>query len=219
MPRSGPTGSAWPYRNPFRDARNLTPERIDMGVDYAADAGSPIYSIGPGVVTSIRNAGWPGGAFIAVRFTDGPFAGRYWYFAELIQPAVAVGQQVDTSTVLGYFSTSGGPGIETGWAAPPGTGNTLAAVNGQACNSSTDPGCHQTWYGASASAFLAMLGAPAGLANGAVVGTGPSDLPQPGQGGKGGGIFNPAGAQGCVTGMMFLPFILAARLLGLRHAR
>jgi len=187
-----------------------------MGVDYTADPGAPIYAIAPGVITSIQNNGWPGGVFIAERITDRPFAGRYWYFAENIQPSVSVGQHVDTSTRVGYFT----PGsIETGWAAPPGTGNTLAAVNGQACGTSTDPGCHPTWYGASASAFLAMLGAPAGLASGPIFGTGPQTLPQPGSGGKGGPVFTGNPMQGCVTGMIFLPAVLAARLIGLRHAR
>lgn len=196
MPRSGPDGSgpaspAAVYRNPFRGARGLTPSRVDMGVDYSADDGSPIYSIGPGVVTSIRNSGWPGGAFIAVRLTDGPFAGRYWYFAEDIQPAVSVGQHVNSSTVVGYFTPGG---IETGWAAPPGTGNTLAAVNGQACGTSSDPGCHPTWYGASASALLAALGAPPGTMDAPPVGSGPASLPQPGTGGFSSGL------GGCVPG-------------------
>src|SRR5215475_8671640 len=120
-----------PYRNPFRAVKNLRPERIDMGVDYAGTG--PVYALGEGVITSARTGtGWgppagaaPGG-FIGERLTSGPLKGRYVYVAEGIQPAPGLrpGQHVTGQTVIGTMVPSA-TGIETGLAAAPGTGNAL----------------------------------------------------------------------------------------------
>src|SRR4029077_8083014 len=109
------------YRNPLRNIKGLTPERIDMGVDYAG--AGPIFAIGPGVIVNTTNSGWPGGAFISERLEGGQYSGKYWYAAENIQPRVHVGQHVDSNTVIGILINAS-PHMETGWAAPPGTGET-----------------------------------------------------------------------------------------------
>ena len=61
------------------------------------------------------------------------------------------------------------PGLETGWAQPPGNGN--AAATGQ-WNTSTS-----TAYGENFSQLLQALGAPPGVTEGAVQGTLPPGWP------------------------------------------
>jgi hypothetical protein len=103
------------YRNPLRAVSGLVPERIDDGVDFAGLG--PVYALGNAVVTNATgtNFGWPGGGWITYRLTSGPAAGLVVYVAEDITPAVAVGQRVSPSTVIGTMF-DGGDGIETGWA-------------------------------------------------------------------------------------------------------
>jgi murein DD-endopeptidase MepM/ murein hydrolase activator NlpD len=107
------------YRNPLRGVSGLVPERIDDGADFAGLG--PVYALGDAVVTSATgtNFGWPGGGWITYRLTSGPGAGLVVYVAEDITPAVAVGQRVSPSTVIGTMF-DGGDGIETGWAQPAG---------------------------------------------------------------------------------------------------
>ena len=107
------------YRNPLRGASGLVPERIDDGVDFTGLG--PVYALGDAVVTDATgtNFGWPGGGWITYRLTGGPAAGLMVYVAEDITPAVAVGQRVSASTVIGTMF-DGGDGIETGWAQPTG---------------------------------------------------------------------------------------------------
>jgi murein DD-endopeptidase MepM/ murein hydrolase activator NlpD len=107
------------YRNPLRGLSGLVPERIDDGVDFAGLG--PVYALGDAVVTGATgtNFGWPGGGWITYRLTSGPAAGLVVYVAEDITPAVAVGQRVSPSTVIGT-TFDGGDGIETGWAQPTG---------------------------------------------------------------------------------------------------
>lgn len=161
------------YNNPFRGVHNLQPERIDMGVDYSGSG--PIYAIGPGIVTN-NNTSWAGavgapypGYFISYKLTGGPDAGQYVYVAEDVWPSVKVGQRVTSNTVIGNMRG----GIETGWAAPPGTGQTMAAKYGQ-IGQGGDPGSVSSAYGISFSQLLASLGAPPGQRQANVVGSAPS---------------------------------------------
>lgn len=167
-----------PYANPFRDVQGLTPERVDMGVDYSGSG--PVYALGPGVITEADNA-WAGGVgdvgpgtFIVERLTAGPAAGHYAYVAENITPEVRPGQKVDTHTVIGQM-TGQGAGIETGWAAGPSGGTTAAMAAGQAATGG-DPGAWPTAYGDSYSKLLHSLGAPAGTMSGTPHGDLPSWL-------------------------------------------
>ena len=112
---ASPTGAG--YRNPLRGVSGLIPERIDDGVDFAGLG--PVYALGDAVVTGATgtNFGWPGGGWITYRLTSGPAAGMVVYVAEDITPAVATGQRVSPTTVIGTMF-DGGDGIETGWAQP-----------------------------------------------------------------------------------------------------
>ncbi len=142
------------YADPLRSVGGLSPERVDQGVDYGGYG--PIYAIGDGVVLSTVNGGWPGGTFIAYRLTDGPAAGLVVYAAEDIEPTVQVGQAVTAGTQIGVVY-AGPDGIETGWAAPGGLGNTMASASGQFF------GGNSTAFGANFSQLLSSLGAPGGI--------------------------------------------------------
>ena len=161
------------YRNPLRAVSGLAPERIDQGVDYGG--GGPIYAIGDGVVLNTTNAGWPGGGFITYQLADGPAAGDIVYVAENVVPSVTVGQTVSSSTVLGTL-VNAYPNLETGWAAPPGNGESLARASGQ-WSTAAEAGTLPTAYGANFSALLAELGAPPGISYGPVQGTVPAGWP------------------------------------------
>jgi hypothetical protein len=156
------------YKNPLRDITGLTPERVDMGVDYAGQG--PIYALGPGVITAVNTA-WAGGVgavgpgtWIAERLTSGPLAGHQIYVAENVAARVNVGDHVTADTVIA-FMTGQGAGIETGFAAdgqPGEYGETLAAsLNQQA--QGHDPGAWSSASGAAYSAILGALGAPEGI--------------------------------------------------------
>src|SRR5215472_15935803 len=117
-----------PYKNPLRGIRGLTRERIDQGVDYAGSG--PLYSIGNGTVLQVFNSGWPGGAFIAVRLSDGPAAGEVVFEAENISRKVRVGQSVTPNTVLGTLHDAF-PNLEIGWGSPQSIGESYwAQLNG-----------------------------------------------------------------------------------------
>lgn len=163
----GATGSA---QDQFKDpiGPGLTPERVDMGVDYGGTG--PVYALGNGTITNVWNPGWPGGVFIGLQLSDG--SGRYVYYAEDISPAVQVGQAVTGGQLTGYAT---GGGIEVGWAAPPGTGQTMADLTGQdtAGLAQGDPGYYPTGYGVNFSNLISSLGGPAGIISGPVQGTQP----------------------------------------------
>lgn len=143
------------YYNPLRGIAGLAPERIDQGVDYAGSG--PLYAIGDGVVLSTTNSGWPGGAFIAIRLTDGPATGAVVYEAENITPIqVTVGQTVTANTVLGQL-VNASPHLEIGWGNPGSLGSSLSQSYG---------GFHDgasTALGLNFNQLLIKLGAPAGL--------------------------------------------------------
>jgi len=103
------------YLNPLREVSGLSPERADMGVDFAG--AGPVYAIGAGVVTEAMGccSGWPGGGWITYQLTDGPAVGEVVYLAEDVIPTVQAGQTVTPHTVIGRMFY-GGDGIETGWA-------------------------------------------------------------------------------------------------------
>ncbi len=161
------------YQNPLRAVSQLTPERIDQGVDYTG--GGPIYAIGDGIVLNTTNAGWPGNGFITYQLLDGPAAGDIVYVAENVVPKVTVGQTVTSSTVVGTLIDAS-PNLEIGWAEPPGNGESLARASGQ-WTTLAATGTLPTAYGSNFSALLAVLGAPPGISGGAVQGTVPASWP------------------------------------------
>jgi hypothetical protein len=147
--------------------KGLKSARVDMGVDYTGSG--PLYAMGSGTITSVSNSGWPGGTFIGLHLDSG----QYMYYAENIAPAVHIGQRVSAGQLVGTARGSY-PFIEVGWAAPPGTGNTMASQAGQAATGG-DPGAHATAYGESMSNLIKSLGGPPGITSGSVVGSVPSD--------------------------------------------
>ncbi|MDQ6784124.1 MAG: M23 family metallopeptidase, partial [Actinomycetota bacterium] len=160
-----PPGS---YDNPLRGIVGLTPLRIDQGVDYAGSG--PLYAIGDGVVVSTTNSGWPGGAFIAIRLTDGPAAGDVVFEAENITPLVSIGQQVTANTVLGTLHNAY-PNSELGWGSSRAIGSALAPYYGGYIQGDS------TALGVNFNQLLVKLGAPSGVIQPTVDGTLPSGWP------------------------------------------
>lgn len=154
-PAGATTGA---YRNPLRAVQGLRPGRIDQGVDYGGSG--PVYALGPGIVRSVYNAGWPGGVFIAYELTGGPAAGRGVYVAENLLPRVTVGQTVSSSTVLATLRPQP-PNLETGWADLSVLGLSQAMADHQAPGKG-DAGSVSTGCGQSFDALLRSLGAPGG---------------------------------------------------------
>jgi hypothetical protein len=159
----------------------LKPERVDMGVDYGG-SGS-LYALGSGTITNLWNSGWPGGTFLGLRLNPS-YGSGYWYYAEDVIPLVGSGIRVGRGVSAGQHiaDATGGPsGIEVGWAAPPGTGQTAAAAAGQARAGQAhgDPGAYPTAWGVAASNLIGSLGGPRGIISGPVQG---------GTGGIGGAI-------------------------------
>lgn len=162
------------YLNPLRKAQ-VTPNRIDQGVDYTGSG--PIFALGPGVIREVHNSGWPGGTFIAEQLTSGPDSGQYVYYAEGITPTVPIGTEVGARDVVGNINGS----IEVGWAAPPpNLGEALAMKLGEA-SSTGDAGTGSTGEGVSFSNLIQSLGGPPGIHQ-----PGPTKGAVPGPGGGGG---------------------------------
>jgi hypothetical protein len=149
------------YVNPLADA-NLTPQRIDQGVDYSGSG--TLGAIGNGKVTYVGTSGtgWPG-AFIEYRLTDGAEAGRYVYYAESISPAA--GLHVGQTVRAGQPIASIHGGIEIGWASGVGT-QPAAQADGQWSGGDDDAGNKATADGRSFSALVAQLGGPPGKVEG-----------------------------------------------------
>ncbi len=163
----GTTSSAQDqYKNPI--GPGLTPERVDMGVDYGGTG--QVYALGNGTITNVWNSGLPGGVFIGLQLSDG--SGRYVYYAENISPGVQVGQAITGGQPIGHAT---GGGIEVGWAAPPGTGQAMADLTGQdkAGLAQGDPGYYPTGYGVNFSNLISSLGGPAAIISGPVQGAQP----------------------------------------------
>ena len=101
------------YVNPFAHAQ-VTPSRIDQGVDYSGTG--PIDALGPGrvVLVSTTDTGWGNGdGWISYQLTAGAYAGDYIYVAEGITPTVHQGQIVSAGQQIGNFN---GHSIEIGFA-------------------------------------------------------------------------------------------------------
>jgi murein DD-endopeptidase MepM/ murein hydrolase activator NlpD len=92
MPRSGITSCFGPRWGTFH-----------AGIDFAADAGEPIQSVGAGEVIG---AGWIySGYGISVVVDHGN--GYLTHYAHMQKEAVSVGQKVNAGDVLGYEGTTG----------------------------------------------------------------------------------------------------------------
>src|SRR3954447_8577487 len=152
------------YVDPFSHARGLTPERIDMGVDYAG--AGPVLALGSGTVFNTKGAGWPGGTFIGITLDDGPYAGLSYFLAEDVKPAVHVGDHVEAGQEIAVMFR-GPAGIETGWAAGKGDQPLASALRQQ--NPKGDPGAWTSAAGVSFDRLLVSTGTPSGIPQGTKV--------------------------------------------------
>lgn len=161
-----PAASPGNFANPLAGDTHVTPERIDMGVDYADPAAEPIAAISS---ASVTYAGPQGGGWQpnCVNYTlDNPPTPteRYVYVCEGITPTVSTGQTVQAGQPIANFVPGGG--IEIGWAAAPGSPvSTRAAQLGQQAQTG-DAGDNRTFCGQAMSNVIQQAGGPAGLAEG-----------------------------------------------------
>jgi murein DD-endopeptidase MepM/ murein hydrolase activator NlpD len=154
-PPATPTG----YVNPLANAQ-VTPERIDQGVDYAG-TGS-LGAIGPGVVTQVvpTGSGWEGEGYVEYKLTAGPYAGKSVFYAEGVTPTVSVGQTLSAGQQVATLIPGSPHGIEIGWAAGKGEQAYASAYGGGYTEG------QPTAAGKAFSDLVASLGGPAGLTEG-----------------------------------------------------
>lgn len=168
-PATGPGG----YVNLFKDSKNLSPSRIDMGVDYFGNG--PIEAPGDAdvVASAPGNIGWGPysctngyGGGVVLKLTRGQYSGRTMYVTEGIIPKVTAPGHVTAGQPIATFTGC----IEVGWSPPNSTGyGEQAAALGQQC-SGGDPGCHTTFCGQDMSNFIHSTGGPKGVPQGPVFG-------------------------------------------------
>lgn len=91
--------------NPSRLHPVLKIRRPHLGVDYAAPTGTPVMSIGSGVVT--KKAFQKGGAgnYVTIRH-NGTYTTTYMHLSRFAK-GLAVGQQVSQGEVIGYVGATG----------------------------------------------------------------------------------------------------------------
>jgi murein DD-endopeptidase MepM/ murein hydrolase activator NlpD len=154
-------GGSGDYVDTLSQVKGLTPERIDMGVDYGGHG--PVTALGSGEVFNVKGGGWPGGVFIGITLDSGPYAGLSYFVAENLRPAVHVGDHVEAGQPIALMTG----GIETGWAAGRGD-QPLAAALGQQ-NRHGDPGAWTSAAGLSFDRVLVAAGTPSGIPQGTKV--------------------------------------------------
>jgi murein DD-endopeptidase MepM/ murein hydrolase activator NlpD len=74
------------------------------GCDFGAPTGTPVYSIGPGVV-SFRGDGGPTGNFVSIQH-EGGFESGYAHLSRFA-PGVSPGVHVQAHALVGYVGTTG----------------------------------------------------------------------------------------------------------------
>ncbi|HUC86814.1 MAG TPA: M23 family metallopeptidase, partial [Candidatus Saccharimonadales bacterium] len=176
-----PTSSTG-YVNPLKDIQNLTPMRLDQGVDYSGTG--PIYAMGPGTVDNVHappGSGWgPNNIYISYTLSSGPANGKTVYVAECVDPAVNPGDTLTAGQKIGTM-TNCGSGIEIGWSQS--SGDLPVAPDLVDCSGAPSTGLGSVQADALAvnfSSLLQSLGAPGGTyqcGQGAVHGSLPSGYP------------------------------------------
>ncbi|GAC1590927.1 MAG: hypothetical protein NVS3B21_08930 [Acidimicrobiales bacterium] len=99
---------------------------VDQGVDYSAPGGTPLYAIGPGVITAEGINGFGPWAPV-LHITGGPLAGRDVYYGHAGPDLVNVGDTVQQGQQIssvgdGIVGYSTGPHLEIGFYPPGGSG-------------------------------------------------------------------------------------------------
>ena len=160
--------SVWAYVNPLSQVSGLGPFRIDMGVDYSGSG--PLLALGDATITFASNNDsgppscwgitcWPGGGAVVYRLDNGPFAGKYVYYAERVTVTVRTGQHVKAGQQIA-IEHLGSPNIEIGWGSGRGP-ETLAIADGHQAGG--DPGGWSSIEGRNFNSLLVLLGAPSGF--------------------------------------------------------
>lgn len=149
------------YANPLAGA-NVTPERIDQGVDYAGTG--TLGAIARGVVTQVAgpgSSGWPG-SFIRYKITDSnsPLFGQEVFYAEGVTPLAKVGQTLNPGDAVAKLIPGWKTGIEIGFASGAGTSSYASAHGGYTEGD-------YTAAGAAFSNLIGLLGGPPGKIEGA----------------------------------------------------
>lgn len=169
---SGAVAGAGGCVSPFqaKDTKNISPERIDMGVDYAAPPGTPIVAMCDSDVIGVApsGTGWTSQvntqACVYLRITDGEYSGKTYYVCEDITPTVTKGH-VNAGEVIATFLPSP-TGLEMGWGSGTPYGSLAAQLNQQCMGGpGVDPGCWSTAAGVSFNKLLVSAGAPSGIFN------------------------------------------------------
>ncbi len=157
----GSAGDIGGYKNPYRDLKQKSPLRIDMGLDYAGKG--PIYAIGKGKVNVTHKigggSGWPGpggraGGWVSYTLSEGPASGKIVYMAENCEPTVRPGDSVTADTKICDLDGLVSSWSEMGWAADKTT--TWAAAHVEW--SGHDSSAYYTAYGENFSQLIKKLG-------------------------------------------------------------
>ncbi len=158
------------YRNPLRDVTNLTPSRIDQGVDFRGSG--HVYAIGDGTLVNIHSSGWAidngPPTFMVYKLSSGPAKDKYVYVAENCIPNSQLEAAFKSGTSPSVHSDTilcdmidAPPYIEMGWADGTNIGNAAA----HDLWAGHDSLAYYTAYGENFSQLLVKLtptGAPAG---------------------------------------------------------
>lgn len=159
------------YYNPLEHA-NVTPERIDQGVDYAGTG--YLTAIADGIVrASVANgSGWEGEGFIMYEITQPGFLyGAYVYYAEGVDTVVSVDENVRGGARLCNLRQPMPHGIEIGFGAGYGEDSYYRYHDGAYHDGDA------TRPGIAMSNLIQSLGGPPGKIEGAVVGNFPEYMP------------------------------------------
>lgn len=109
---TAPIHGAWhnlggfdPGMKRFDDDPKAAKGRGHFGVDMGAAAGTPVYSIGAGIVDTVGTDG-RGGNVVGVKHPNGNWS----YYAHLSTANVQKGDKVDNNTIVGTVGNTGNPG-------------------------------------------------------------------------------------------------------------
>jgi hypothetical protein len=152
------------YQDPYRDVKQKTPMRIDMGLDYGGTG--PVHPLGNATIDVVYGrgggSGWPGwsvkgeGGWVSYTLSDGPAKGKVVYFAEncVPRPNITHGKTVTPDDVICDLDGLVSDWSESGWAAGD-TGSGAAAGSVWAGH---DDSAHYTAYGENFSQLISKLG-------------------------------------------------------------
>jgi hypothetical protein len=124
-------------------------------------------ALGSGTIRVTSEAGWPGGAFIALQLDQGQFRGQVVYYAENVTPAVRVGQHVNAGDMVGILHDAY-PDLEIGWAGGGALGGRLGDALAPTEGAVSGVEGVSTAVGVSFNQVLVSLGAPSGIQQGLV---------------------------------------------------